>query len=76
MKYKDLFIDFDDTLYDTHGNSMIALKKLFDERHWEKIMSSDGKLQQAYNRAKTHGTEKGSYSNFWKAIEKIELMNK
>ena len=37
MRYKDLFIDFDDTLYDTHGNSMIALRKLFDERHWEKI---------------------------------------
>lgn len=39
-------------------------------------MSSDGKLQQAYNRAKTHDTGKGSYSNVWKAIEEIGLLNK
>ena len=31
MRYKVLFIDLDDALYDTHGNSMIALRKLFDE---------------------------------------------
>ena len=40
MKYKDLFIDFDDTLYDTYGNSVISLCETYEAYHLDRYFDA------------------------------------
>lgn len=48
--YKDLFIDLDDTLYDTRGNAIVSLKEMFD---WAEL-------------GRWFSDEQEFYDNYWK----------
>ena len=51
MRYTELFLDFDDTLYDTHGNAVIALRELFDALHLERWFPDSQLFYDAYWKA-------------------------
>lgn len=48
MKYTDVFIDLDDTVYDTRNNAIVSLRETFDEFHLEEHFPDPEVFNKAY----------------------------
>lgn len=48
MQYNDLFIDLDDTIYDTRSNATIALAEVFANRHLDRYFPDANVFYNAY----------------------------
>lgn len=68
--YSDIFIDFDDTLYDTRGNAIIALSEMFAEMQLSRYFDNPDTFYTAYWKANIE-----LWSQYSKGeIERDELM--
>ena len=47
-KYRDLFIDFDDTIYDTYGNANMALREVYKELNLGERLNSEEEFYDRY----------------------------
>jgi len=50
-RYNDIFLDFDDTLYDTHGNAVIALRETFETMNLGRWFSDEQLFYDEYWKA-------------------------
>lgn len=48
MKYENIFLDFDDTLYDTYGNAVIALRETFQQCGLDRYFTRPQTFYDAY----------------------------
>ncbi|MBR6250065.1 MAG: YjjG family noncanonical pyrimidine nucleotidase [Bacteroidales bacterium] len=53
MPYTDIFIDLDDTIYDTRNNAQLALKELYEHFHFERYYDSEDDFITPYWEANT-----------------------
>lgn len=53
-RYTDIFIDFDDTVYDTRNNAIIALKELYDEQNLSERLRDEQLFYDIYWQTNLH----------------------
>lgn len=75
-KYTDIFLDFDDTLYDTRGNNTLGLREIFDHCGWERYISDFDGFVKAYWQANDEVWTKYSHGEMTREVLIVERFRK